>query len=329
MNVTTDQIRDALDEMSEAGAAPDPTTLVGGARREVTRLKRRRQTGWLGAAAAAVAAIGGASLLLTDLGGDTQGEVAPAKPDESYTAGYGYADGELEPYTSDGLRLLDQVDLVGGETAQVEVDSSEQVYAAALCWDGSNEVINPSVTVTTGSSRLGMACSVVGLGAFGSMPMTALPSDPESDGTYDLRPTDGLYLITVGFYVEEDWSDYPFSAPESPPFPPTSDRVIDSNTPKSDDPTLEALVGDTRVHSVTVPVPEESMTLYTMLRAPGQVLVAVDGLVISNDGEDLDRLDPEAPGVPDQADPSVRKGYVHSFGEAVLRGWVINRQMLA
>lgn len=91
--------------------------------------------------------------------------------------------------------------------------------------------------------------------------------------------------------------------------------MIDSDTPLTTDPALESVMPPRRVHSVTVPLTDEPLSFDVQLNGPGQLLVAIDGVVLTNDGEELDRLEQTVPGRWDIAHPSLREGYLHSFGQ--------------
>lgn len=328
MNVTTEQVRSALEEMAEAGATPDPRTLLTGASREVGRLRRRRQAGWLGAAAAAVVAIGGGSLLLTELAGDTQGEVAPAEPDQSYTEGYGIVDGQVQPYL-EGLRLIGTQKVTPTDERLVSVPDAAadtQLYAVAWCDPAESGLQEPPpVQLAADRFTAEMPCLDRSTDLNSAVLLQPLPPYGMD---YTLEVPERLDAV-LGFYVEETWQDYPFPVTEPTPFSATEGIVIDSFTPESADPTLDAVPPETPVHSVTVPITDDLMALTMQIDQPGQLLVALDGVVLTNDAEDLEELETSRSEPWHVADPSVREGYLLSFGPPVQRSLSLNAQILA
>lgn len=176
MSPTIEDLRTTLDDVAHGYATPDPHTVLSGAYARSGELGRRRTTHRWAAAAVAVVAVGGASLLLTDLGGDTQGEVAPAEPDESYTEGYGIVDGVPQPHTADGLRLVDEVDLADEANAQPEVDSSSQLYAVAVCPSDVAGRSQPAVTILTRTRTVEVTCADESSDS-PTLPVTSLPTE--------------------------------------------------------------------------------------------------------------------------------------------------------
>lgn len=131
--------------------------MLAGAYARSGELSRRRTTHRWVAAAAAVVAIGGASLLLSDPGGNSQGEVAPAEPDESYSQGYGIIDGVPQPY-ADGLTLVETFDEIGPNGGAMfagpwETDADTQMYAQAWC-----ESATGRIEIEVGGTRLTAPC---------------------------------------------------------------------------------------------------------------------------------------------------------------------------
>lgn len=331
MSPTIEHLRATLDDVADRHEAPDPHAVLAGAHARAGELGRRRTTGRWAAAAAAVVAIGGASLLITDLDGDSQGEVAPAEPDESYTEGYGIIDGELQPYTADGLRMVDQFEIENGENLQVEVDSSSQLYAVAVCSSDVAGRSQPAVTILTRTRRVGVTCADENRDS-PTLPVTSLPTEaPESDGVYGAQPDDEIGPVSIVFYAEEEWRDYPFPSTEASSFPDTSNIVLDADTPLSSDTSLDWLMPSgerQRLHTIVVPVADLPLEISAQLNGPGQVLVAVDGAVLTNDEEELGRLRAPTAGPWDAALPGVRQGYLHSFGQPEEWGFQVDRNWL-
>lgn len=289
MSPTIEDLRTTLDDVADSYTAPDPHTVLAGAHARSGQLgRRRRTTGRWAAAAAAVVVIGGAGLLLTDPAGNTQGEVAPAEPDESYTEGYGIVDGELQPHTADGLRLVDEVDLADEANAQLEVDSSSQLYAVAVCPSDVAGRSQPAVTILTRTWTVEVTCADESSDS-PTLPVTSLPTEaPESDGVYGVQRTDDVGPVSVAFYAEEEWADYPFPATEP-----------------------------------------ASFTFTMELDQPGQLLVAIDGVALTNDGETVGGSQQPAAEPWRIVNPALREGYLHSYGFPAQRSVNLNAQILA
>ncbi len=105
--------------------------------------------------------------------------------------------------------------------------------------------------------------------------------------------------------------------------------VIDSSTPESVDPTLDALPSTTQVHSVTVPTSEAMTTMTTELDQPGQLMVAIDGVVLTNDGERVGGTQQPAAEPWRVANPALREGFHHSYGFPLQRSMELNAEILA
>ncbi len=318
MSPTIEDLRGTLDDVAHGYEAPDPHTVLAGAYARSGELGRRRTTHRWAAAAAAVVAIGGASLLLTDLGGDTHGEVAPAEPDESYTQGYGIIDGVPQPY-ADGLTLVETFDEIGPNVGMVSdefrTDAETQMYAQAWCATGTSEVEIEVGTFETGLERLTAQCADPAVDTEHLTSPVALPPDAEGFRVTGGGSSTGAALVAI--YEETEWADYPFPSWDRVSFPSADGIVIDSSTPMTTDPALESQITPRRVHSVTVPLTEEPLRIDMGLNGPGQLLVAVDGVILTNDGEELDRLEGTVPGPWDEANPARREGYLHSFGQTI------------
>lgn len=326
MSPTIEDLRTTLDGVAHEYAAPDPQTVLAGAYARSGELGRRRTTQRWAAAAAAVVAIGGASLLLTDPGADTQGEVAPAEPDESYTEGYGFVGGVPQPY-ADGLTLVETFDDLGPDGGSTyaepwKTDADTQMYVQAWCASGTARV-----EIKVGEARLTAPCADPTADTAHLESPVPLPRGAEGFSVDHRDPAGGTGVVAM--YEETPWRDYPFPTTETTPFPPAEGVLIDNSTPESVDPTLDALPSTTQVHSATVPISEAMTTFIMELDQPGQLLVAIDGVVLTNDGETVGGTQQPAADPWRVASPALREGYLNSYGSPVSRSVDLNAQILA
>lgn len=308
--VTEDDLQRALEALAHAELGPDADDLVAGAQRRARRAGRRRRARWL-AAAAAVLTLGGAGLVFGDTEREPAPLVEPAVPDPDYTGGYGLVDGEPAPYTSDGLRLLHTAEVgpAGRWMARVEPSGPGPVYAVAWCsGEEGGEDADPSVTLWT-EDRVDLwvtlPCHMLQDGP--AVPVQAVPVVGE---LWSVDNPMTLETARVALYEEVPWSDFPFSAAAaseapSPGHDVGAQAVLDAEAEVVQRPDLAEVAGTESTFSVTTPMtPDSELVLASSQDGPGQLLVAVDGVVVTNDNEALGPastrdLVAQTPAVPD------------------------------
>lgn len=324
-----------MDAIADSAAPPDAAALLAASQRRTQQIGRRRRTVWA-AAGVAVLTVAGAGALLggsddttEDVTKDvTQNDLAVpdasyAVPDVSYTQGYGLADGVARPYTIDGLRLLVSREISPGSqwsTGLSPTEADSQLYAVAWCTgEAATSQDQAPVTLSSRDQR------VV------SLPCTT-PTDRQSVAVEPLPVNDALWRFdnlmqnasaVVAVYEEAAWEDFPFEPPGhqmawSPPQPSAGSVVIDSTSPMRPRPDLEAAAGTTSTYSVTVPMTVTTQAdLDVILDGPGQLLVALDGRVVTDDGDRLAAPFGLRGGLKNSAEPDLREGFVHNFEPGV------------
>lgn len=301
-------LRAALDDMAQQHTMPDPHTVLAGAEASAMSISRRRTMSGVAAVAATLVIIGGASLLFNG-GEEPLGQIDPAVPDTSYADGYGIIGGEPQPFM-DGLRLLDVETIEPGPGRVIErgnVASDEPLYAVAWCTPASpGDFGQPgNITIDVDDDEGQIPCFDRAINA-----NDALMASP--------IPTEGPYVVTnrsegkalVAFYGEPERGDYPFPSADPAPFPAPNPGVVVINaaTPPSRAQDIEAIPDGSRVFRASVPITKEIAELSVEISEPGQVLVAVDGVVLTNDGEALPGQREAESNVWDGADPTLRGG---------------------
>ncbi|MGI8947640.1 MAG: sigma factor-like helix-turn-helix DNA-binding protein [Ornithinimicrobium sp.] len=319
-----------LDAIADAARAPDATALLAGSVRRAEQIGRRRRLGWVGAAVAALA-LGGAGVVLDDSPDDpeqvedTQDDQAPedlAVPDPAYDEGYGFQDGTPRPFTLDGLQLVVSHEIAPGglwSTGFPPTSSDDPLYAVAWCPSvDPDEVDSGSPVTMTAGDAVVLALPCTPTTDQQSVPVQPLPVDA---GLWRVaNPLSSGALVAV--YKEATWEDFPFAPPGhrmawSPPATTADRLVIDARSVQRPRPGLESVAGTAAPYSATVPTTTSTIDLDVILDGPGQVLVALDGVVVTEDG---DGLGPAVGlGPLESAEPDLRRGFVHSFQPGVHR----------
>lgn len=314
-----------LNAIADATHAPDATALLAGAQRRAQQIGRRRRTAWV-AAVAVVVGVAGAGALLNDSRTEDLNGVDLAVPDAGYTDGYGILGGVPQPYTIDGLRLITSHEVPPGGQWSTGVSPSEPgtaLYAVAWCSpeeDSAGPDPSPVTLSSDGQTVLSLTCTP--------------PTDQRSVAAEPLPFDASLWQVdnlmsrqsaVVAVYEEVAWADFPFEPTGhrmewSPPSPSAGSVVMDAMSPVASHPELEAAAGTTSTYSVTVPMTTTTRAdLDVILDGPGQLLVALDGVVVSDDGDLLaPSLGPSRGSWPG-AETDLRDGFVHSFDAGVRR----------
>jgi hypothetical protein len=314
MSPTTEDLRRSLELMAEASATPDAHTLLTGASARVEELDRQRRSARL-TGLGAVAAVAAGAFAMSTIGSDQALEVEPAVPDPAYTQGYGWVDGAPASYTQDGLRLVESVTIDRDGGAQLlgwETSEEVQTYAAAWCAPA-----GVLVEVRVGDVSQQVACADPATDNSQVGPLAPLPPGT-GDVSAQHADSGASSPATVVFYEEVAWSQFPFPARTSTAWSETQGRgvVIDDRTPQVEDSQIAELTGVTEAPTVTVPVDDATpLVIQGSLLTPGQLLIAIDGVVVTNDGEELNRVGPARPGPWESATPRFRTGFFHSFAD--------------
>lgn len=334
MNTISD-LRRSLEETAHSHDVPDPGALLRGVQDDIaTGRDRGNRTPRLIAAAAAVALVaGGGWALSKGLGGEETGTLQPAEQ------GWELVDGAPPEYAA-GLALVDTVTLDAGSSEDTLTwEGGGPGFVVAWCSD-------PVRTALLAESSTGPSNSQgERIVACQSGPVS-VPTDPEGseitihgfEGDIQGEQFDGVVHgeATIGLYREATIEEYPYpAAPDTPrePSPPEQARdvVIDAATPPTTEVTLDHL-GEAAtgylMPAATVSS-REGTTLTAWSGEPGRLLIAVNGTVITNDGEGL--AQPTSPGPWQDADPDLRSGYWHTWSSAgeTTRAWDLSPQALA
>ncbi len=319
-----------LRDVAESYAPPTTTILRRAVADQQPRERHRKRTGW--ALVGGLAAVSVATLLLSNQPPEGLSErVEPARLDADYTSDYGLVDGRPRPFV-DGLKLekTEVIDYSRGAAmiAGPDVDPETQLYAVAYCDLPGNAMdviaIVNAITIEPVPDRA--ESEIVELSCLDrtadrrSSPLAEpLPRGTEQFAVSLPGVWSGTGALYLAFYSEADWSRYPFPAFEAAAAPqeiPAFGQVIDANTPLGDAEDLEWLRDDGAanavVHTVEVDV-ATALQISALTDEPGQLLVALDGVVITNDGEELLTLGEGVPGPWKQADPALRQGFWRGY----------------
>ncbi|MCK0111606.1 hypothetical protein MWU75_05575 [Ornithinimicrobium sp. F0845] len=314
MNTITD-LRESLEQTAHRYDAPDPHELLRGVQDDIaTGRDRGSRTPRLVAAAAAVALVAAGGWALSQgLGEEETGTMHPANTWE-------LVDGNPPEYAA-GLALVETVELGASEDGVVILDPEPLVgpsYAVAWCTGASEGA--PSLVVGVGpadepDSGVPIGClTPQAPEVMTPMPLPELSGDiginrlPE-DAAQDAAGPGTATTVVVGLYREASTSEFPYPDQTEPTEPPTADVVLDAGTPATTEVHLDHL-GEAAegylMPAVSVPT-REGTVLTTWAGEPGRLLVAVNGMVITNDGEGL--AQPASAGPWQHADPDLRGGY--------------------
>ncbi|HKJ12814.1 MAG TPA: hypothetical protein VJ976_10565 [Ornithinimicrobium sp.] len=341
------QLEPVLGAVADSFPPPDASALNAVLRSRAIAYGRQR------AMRAAVGAIGVLALTAgvvtwsaeTD---DRSERVRAARTDPAYAAGYGLVDGRPRPYV-DGL-ALEKVEVIdyalrSKRVSAPQVEDGGRLYAVAYCDLPGNaldvDAVVDAITVTP-HDLTGEPVETVPEQA-GSE-----PADPDAPGPVALSCVDrsadtptapvisplpgdvddftvtvpsvwsGTGAVHLAFYTEVPWSSYPFSAVPSaaaPPPEPGTGSVVDPSTRLGATGQVPDWLEEeqkARVRSMEVDI-DTTLELTLRTSEPGQLLVALDGVVVTNDGEELTALGRSRPGPWRQADPALRQGFWRGY----------------
>ncbi len=334
MNTISD-LRRSLEETAHSHEAPDPHALLRGVQDDIaTGRDRGNRTPRLIAAAAAIALVAGGGWALSQgLGGEETGTIQPAEP------AWELVDGAPPEYAG-GLALVDTVELsADSQRESLSWDGDGQGFALAWCEIAAEPGVAAIALTPEGAPGAALGCS----GGAGSEP-GPMPVPPGE--AFDVQLVDaaegavgrleGDDTVLVGLYREATIQEYPYpAAPETPrePSPPEQARdvVIDAATPMTTEVDLDHLgkAATGYLMPAATVSSREGTTLTAWAGEPGRLLIAVNGTVITNDGEGL--AQPTSPGPWQDADPDLRGGYWHTWSSAgeTTRAWDLSPQALA
>lgn len=324
-----------LRDVAESYNPPTPAVLRRAVAEQQPVARRRGRARW--APAGALVAAGVVTLLLVNGPPDGHSEtVEVARVDADYASDYGLVDGRPRPFV-DGL-TLERTEVIDYSQrraiiAAPDVDPDTQLYAVAYC-DLPGNAMDVSAIVDAITVEAVPVEAVPGIDETEVVDLSCL------DRTADLRTSplakplprgaeqyavtmpgvwSGTGALYLAFYSEADWSQYPFppfEAAAAPPAIPAFGQVIDEDTPPGDDEDLKWLSddgeGDVDVHSIEVDV-ATALQISALTDEPGQLLIALDGVVVTNDGEELTALGEGIPGPWQEADPALRQGFWRGY----------------
>ncbi len=310
-----------LAEVAESFTPSDPDTLLTRIGAALPAVRRRRRLRWA-IAATAVLAIGASVALLQEPDAPYGEDVEAAVVNTAYTQGFGLVDGTPAPFV-DGLELVDTEVIDYALTRRIvaapEVDGDTQVYAAAYCDLPGNSLdtfaILDAVSIKAGEDVVDLSCMDSGADAATAPLLAPLPRGADDYLVTVPSVWAGSGSVSLALYTETRWADYPFQPSFAGAALPSvaAQSSVDDSTPLTTDPSLEGLLGsNTEVRSIDVDI-DTTLELTLLTDEPGQLLVALDGVVITNDGEILSALGESRPGPWANADPAMRQGFWRGY----------------
>ncbi len=320
-----EQMAPILAEVAETFTPPDPTGLTAYAERHATAKRKQRRVGWA-VACATLLAVGAAGTLLDGPPQGTGEAVQPPSPDLDYAGGYGLVDGEPAPYL-DGLALEKTAVIDYGLRRRVvtapKVDQDIQIYAVAYCDLPGNamdaDAMLDVIGVRAGQEMVNLSCLDRSEDLSTSPLLKPLPRGVDGYTVTVPAVWAGAGGVHLALYREADWATYPFAAfadYDATPQLPDARYVVDTSTPMVLDPSLEGLLGeDHEVRSIEVDV-DTTIDITALTQEPGQLMVTLDGVVITNDGEELLGLGKSRPGPWQDADPQLRQGFWRGYASS-------------
>lgn len=316
-----DAIAPLLAEVAESFTPPQPDLILDQVDAARPRVRRRRRLRW-GLAAAVVLAIGASAALLQDSDPSYSEDVDTAIVDAAYTDGFGLVDGTPAPFV-DGLALAktEVIDyaLRRRIVAAPEVDDDTQVYAVAYCDLPGDSLdtfaILDVVGIKAGDDVVDLSCVDRSADTTTAPLLAALPRGADDYLVTVPSVWAGAGSVSLAFYTEAPWGQYPFQRSQAgTELPRVAARSsVDDSTPRRLDSSLEWLLGrGETVRSIDVDI-NTTLELTLLTDEPGQLLVALDGVVITNDGEELGALGQSRPGPWASADPAMRQGFWRGY----------------
>lgn len=312
MNTITD-LRRSLEDTAHSTEAPSPSELLRAVQNDIaTGAGKGTRTPRLVAAAAAIALVaGGGWALSQELGSDEEtGNLHPAG------TSWELVDGNPPEYAA-GLALVDTLTLDATSSAgELTWEGTGPGYAVAWCEVDATAASTMTVALVSGEGQGATVGCGGGEGQGGPIAVPSLGAGQNLDSAVIAGQGLGAGLvaqenITVGLYREASTAEFPYAEPQEVPSPPRADVVINASSPK----TNEADLADLTQAGVMLPAAtvesREGTTLTTWAGEPGRLLVAVNGTVITNDGEGLSQ--PAGAGRWQDADPDLRGGYWHTW----------------
>lgn len=317
MDLMNEELRRSLHSDAQAQETPDPHALLRAVTDEISTSRNRRARVWTAGAAAAAVVLGG--LAVQQSLGDHQTSAPPADdPDTGSSSQWLLEDG-APPEHMAGLELVTTVEIDYGSARVTlpapEDDGTGHVFAVAWCTLGpaidSPAVQVPVASVSAGDEMVAVPC----LGRDGEVLDGGPVPLPLGVGGFSLEvsgdlPREGSAL--VGLYREASWASYPLSSDDPLPVPlaPEGAVVIDSAAAPVRDDTLTSVHAWDRSFRQSQVTVGERTSAELWAGEPGQILVAVNGVVLTNDGEThYPNTRRQRPGPWQQADPALRAGF--------------------
>jgi hypothetical protein len=334
-----------LSAVADSFGTPDTAALLGSVGPQARGYRRRRVV-MAGVGATALAALAVTTVSVLSQTEESSEVVRAAEADPDYEAGYGLVDGRPRPYV-DGL-ALEKVEVIDYSlrrktvSAPVVADDSP-LYAVAYCDLPGNsldvdaivdaitvvpqlaagEVIDPEPRQDTtpqdpdAAGPVDLSCVDRSADSATAPVISPLPGDVENFTVSVPSVWSGTGALYLAFYSEAPWSQYPFapfSDDADPPGSPHAGVVLDATSEPGTAAPLPGLLSGqgARVRSMEVDI-DTTLELALRTSEPGQLLVALDGVVVTNDGEELTALGRSRPGPWRQADPALRQGFWRGY----------------
>ncbi|WP_256841219.1 hypothetical protein [Ornithinimicrobium cryptoxanthini] len=314
MNTISD-LRQSLEETAHRDDAPDPRSLLRGVQDNIAAGHGTgSRTPRLIAAAAAVALVAGGGWALSQgLGSDEETSVIqPADP------AWQLVDGAPPEY-AEGLALVETVTLSEDLGVVSFMEADGQNFAVAWC-DVAPEAMSELRVSLVNPAGEGTSLDCAGVPPNSPTEPVAVPP-PMTEGGLgaSLRGPDGAQpsnlarddAVVVGLYREASMAEFPYPDQSDIPEAPSHDLVLDPTSPKTNQAGLADLTGQGVMLPAATVESWVGTTLTTWAGEPGRLLVAVNGTVITNDGERLSL--PAGAGRWQDADPDLRGGYWHTW----------------
>ncbi|QDO89383.1 hypothetical protein FNH13_14455 [Ornithinimicrobium ciconiae] len=313
MNTISD-LRRSLEQTAHHHDAPDPGELLRGVQDNIAAERGAGgRTSRLVAAAAAVALVAGGGWALSQgLGSEEETSVIqPAGP-------WQLVDGAPPEY-AEGLALVETVTLSADYGVMSFMEADGQNFAVAWC-DVAPEVASELRMPLGNPAGEGPTLTCAGVERNSPTEPVAVPP-PMTEGGLGahLIGPDGAQpsnlargdTVVIGLYREASTSEYPYPGQSDIPEAPSHDVVLDPTSPRTNQAELAELTQEGVMLPAVRAESRVGTTLTTWAGEPGRLLVAVNGTVITNDGEQLTQ--PTAAGPWQDADPDLRGGYWHTW----------------
>jgi len=350
------ELEPVLATVADTFGPPDPRSLILALDTQTPVRRRRRRVGLGVAAVAVLATVAGAASLLTEDSERSEVvRAAEADPqyEGGYGLVDGRPRPYVDGLALEKVEVIDY-SLRRKTVSAPDVEEGSPLYAVAFCDLPGNamdvDAVVDAITVephgvdgqvidgsgdrgADGSagdrgepSTVDLSCADRGADTSRAPVISPLPGGVDDFTVAVPAVWSGTGALYLAFYTEVPWSDYPFdaipanaTAPPTPEFTAASESVtvIDATNEPAPEPSLSGLLDGEQasVRSVDVDI-NTTLELTVRTSEPGQLLVALDGVVLTNDGEELTGLGRSRPGPWSESDPALRQGFWRGYTAA-------------